>query len=180
MTTRPRRRRDRRRRRQPAPVAVVRTHSHNDHVNAAPALAARYCAPILPHPADAVPWKTAHGLRVPGFWELNDGEDLIVAGIEPWVPHTPGHSPGSVCLYVSELGAPFSGDTPFQGGPGATGRSFSDFDTVIASIRDRLLTLPADTTVHAGRGPTTSIGAEALHLDEWIARGHDCLSRSRR
>ncbi|MFF8848099.1 MBL fold metallo-hydrolase [Streptomyces sp. NPDC015127] len=153
-------------------VAVVCTHAHNDHVNAAPALAARYGAPILLHPADAVLWKTAHGTWVPDFWELIDGEDLTVAGTALQVLHTPGHSPGSVCLYVPELGALFSGDTLFQGGPGATGRSFSDFDTIIASIRDRLLTLPADTTVHTGHGSTTSIGAEAPHLDEWIARGH--------
>jgi glyoxylase-like metal-dependent hydrolase (beta-lactamase superfamily II) len=153
-------------------VTVVCTHFHNDDVNAAPALAARYGAPILLHLADAVLWKTAHGLRVPGFWELIDGEDLIVAGIELRVLHTPGHSPGSVCLYVPELGALFSGDTLFQGGPGAAGRSFSDFDTIIASIRDRPLTLPADTTVHTGQGPTISIGTEAPHLDEWIARGH--------
>ncbi|KUL20997.1 MBL fold metallo-hydrolase [Streptomyces regalis] len=153
-------------------VAVVCTHSHNDHVGAAPALAARHGAPILLHPADAVLWKTVHGLRVPDFWELIDGEDLTVAGTELRVLHTPGHSPGSVCLYAPELGALFSGDTLFQGGPGATGRSFSDFDTIIASIGDRLLTLPEDTTVHTGHGPTTSIGAEAPHLDEWIARGH--------
>jgi glyoxylase-like metal-dependent hydrolase (beta-lactamase superfamily II) len=153
-------------------VAVVCTHAHNDHVNAAPALAARYGAPILLHPADAVLWKTVHGMRVPDIWELIDGEDLTVAGIALRMLHTPGHSPGSVCLYAPQLGALFSGDTLFQGGPGATGRSFSDFDTIIASIRDRLLTLPADTTVHTGHGPTTSIGAEAPHLDDWIARGH--------
>ncbi|CAL9329302.1 Hydroxyacylglutathione hydrolase [Streptomyces sp. enrichment culture] len=153
-------------------VAVVCTHSHNDHVNAAPALAARYGAPILLHPADAVLWKTVHDMRVPDFRGLIDGEDLSVAGTALQVLHTPGHSPGSVCLYVPELNALFSGDTLFQGGPGATGRSFSDFDTIIASIRDRLLVLPADTTVHTGHGPITTIGAEAPHLDEWIARGH--------
>ncbi|MGN9761538.1 MBL fold metallo-hydrolase [Streptomyces sp. SD31] len=153
-------------------VAVVCTHAHNDHVGAAPALAARYGAPILLHPADAVLWKTVHGMRVPDFWELIDGEELTVAGTALQVLHTPGHSPGSVCLYAPELGALFSGDTLFQGGPGATGRSFSDFDTIIASLQERLLTLPADTTVHTGHGPTTTIGVEAPHLDEWIARGH--------
>lgn len=70
------------------------------------------------------------------------------------------------------LDAVFTGDTLFQGGPGATGRSFSDFPTIIESIRDRLLDLPPDTVVHTGHGPTTTIGAEAPHLQEWIARGH--------
>ena len=65
----------------------------------------------------------------------------------------------------------FGGDTLFRGGPGATGRSFSDFSTIITSIRDRLLTLPAETVVHTGHGQTTTIGDEAPHLDEWIARG---------
>jgi glyoxylase-like metal-dependent hydrolase (beta-lactamase superfamily II) len=66
----------------------------------------------------------------------------------------------------------FSGDTLFQGGPGATGRSFSDFPTIIESIRTRLLPLPAGTSVLTGHGDPTTIGAEAPHLEEWIARGH--------
>jgi glyoxylase-like metal-dependent hydrolase (beta-lactamase superfamily II) len=66
----------------------------------------------------------------------------------------------------------FSGDTLFRGGPGATGRSFSDFPTIIDSVRTKLLTLPRDTTVHTGHGEDTTIGDEAPHLDEWIARGY--------
>jgi glyoxylase-like metal-dependent hydrolase (beta-lactamase superfamily II) len=66
----------------------------------------------------------------------------------------------------------FSGDTLFNGGPGATGRSYSDFPTIIESIRERLLALPDETVVHTGHGDDTSIGAEKPHLDEWIARGH--------
>ena len=66
----------------------------------------------------------------------------------------------------------FTGDTLFRGGPGATGRSFSDFPTIIESIRHRLLTLPTDTRVLPGHGDGTTIGEEAPHLDEWISRGH--------
>jgi glyoxylase-like metal-dependent hydrolase (beta-lactamase superfamily II) len=88
------------------------------------------------------------------------------------VLHTPGHAPGAVCLYAPELGAVFTGDTLFHGGPGATGRSYSDFPTVIRSISDKLFTLPDDTLVHTGHGEITTIGAERPQLEEWIARGH--------
>ncbi|WP_455351847.1 MBL fold metallo-hydrolase [Streptomyces sp. SYSU K217416] len=152
-------------------VAIVCTHAHNDHVNSAPALAARTGAPVLLHPADTVLWMAVHPRREPDR-ALSDGEVLTVAGVELHVLHTPGHSPGAVCLYAPELGVLFSGDTLFQGGPGATGRSYSDFPTIIHSIRDQLLDLPADTTVHTGHGSDTSIGTEAPQLNAWIARGH--------
>jgi glyoxylase-like metal-dependent hydrolase (beta-lactamase superfamily II) len=83
--------------------------------------------------------------------------------------HTPGHSPGSCCFYVAALGLLFTGDTLFQGGPGATGRSFSDFDTIVRSIRDRLLVLPSETVVLTGHGAATTIGAEAAHSTEWTS-----------
>ena len=150
-------------------VAVLCTHAHNDHVTVAPELAERFDAPILLHPDDEVLWKQTH--PTVGYMALADDQRITVAGTEIRVIHTPGHSPGSVCIYAPALGALFSGDTLFQGGPGATGRSYSDFPTIIESISSRLLTLPADTTVHTGHGDDTTIGAEAPHLDEWIARG---------
>ncbi|MBZ4318342.1 MBL fold metallo-hydrolase [Streptomyces huiliensis] len=152
-------------------LAVVCTHAHDDHVNAAPALAERTGAPVLLHPADRPLWDRTHPDRAPDG-ELTDGQVLRVAGTELTVLHTPGHAPGAVCLHAPELGTVFTGDTLFQGGPGATGRSFSDFPTIVASIRDRLLTLDAATVVRTGHGDTTTIGAEAPHLEEWIARGH--------
>ncbi|MFE7173810.1 MBL fold metallo-hydrolase [Streptomyces sp. NPDC057616] len=154
------------------PVAIVCTHAHNDHVNAAPELARRTGAPILLHPADEVQWKAAHAPRTPGYRELVGEEELTVAGVRLRVLHIPGHSPGVICLHAPALDALCSGDTLFQGDPGATGRSYSDFGTIVASVRDRLLTLPAETAVHTGHGATTSIGAEAPHLGAWIARGH--------
>ncbi|MFJ5925517.1 MBL fold metallo-hydrolase [Kitasatospora sp. NPDC092948] len=152
-------------------LAIVSTHAHNDHVDAAPELAARTGAPILLHPDDQVLWQLTHPDRKPDA-ALADGQELTVAGTTLTVLHTPGHSPGAVSLYAPELGTVFTGDTLFAGGPGATGRSFSDFPTIIDSIRDRLLTLPADTVVRTGHGDSTTVGAEAPHLDEWIARGH--------
>lgn len=152
-------------------VAVVCTHGHNDHVNAAPALADMVDAPILLHPDDRVLWDMTHPDRAPDG-ELSDGQVVKVAGTELRVVHTPGHAPGAVCLYAPEAGVLFSGDTLFQGGPGATGRSYSDFPTIVASIRDRLLSLPEETVVNTGHGDSTTIGAEAPHLQEWIDRGN--------
>ncbi|MCX4798444.1 MULTISPECIES: MBL fold metallo-hydrolase [unclassified Streptomyces] len=151
--------------------AIVCTHAHNDHIDAAPALAAATGAPILLHPDDLPLWKQTHPDRAPDG-ELADGQELEIAGTTLRVLHTPGHAPGAVCLYAPELSTVFTGDTLFQGGPGATGRSFSHFPTIVASIRDRLLALDPETTVRTGHGDSTTIGAEAPHLDEWIARGH--------
>ena len=86
--------------------------------------------------------------------------------------HTPGHTPGGVCLWDEGSEVVFSADTLFKGGPGATGRSFSSFPTIIESIRTKLLPLPPATVVHTGHGDDTRIGDEAPHLEEWIARGH--------
>ncbi|SOD89626.1 MBL fold metallo-hydrolase [Streptomyces sp. Ag109_G2-15] len=151
--------------------AIVCTHAHNDHIDAAPELAERLGAPVLLHPDDLPLWKQTHPDRAPDA-ELADGQILAVAGVELTVLHTPGHAPGAVCLYAPKLTALFSGDTLFAGGPGATGRSYSHFPTIIESIRERLLTLPGDTVVHTGHGDPTTVGAEAPHLREWIARGH--------
>lgn len=143
--------------------AVVCTHAHDDHCRHAPGAGARLQAPVLLHPADEPVWRLTHGdLR----WDadLSDGDVLTVAGEEVHVLHTPGHSPGSVCLHVPALGTVLTGDTLFAGGPGATGRSFSDRDTIEASIRARLFPLPDDTVVRTGHGDSTTIGAEAEAL----------------
>lgn len=151
-------------------VAVVCTHGHNDHVTVAPQLGEGLDAPVVLHPGDLELWEMTHPGRK--FRPAEDGERIAVAGTELEVIHTPGHSPGSVCLHLPEAKALFSGDTLFAGGPGATGRSFSSFPTIIASIRDRLFALPEETRVHTGHGDHTTIGTEAPHLAEWIARGH--------
>ncbi|MEV7392816.1 MBL fold metallo-hydrolase [Streptomyces sp. NPDC091215] len=151
--------------------AIVCTHAHNDHIDAAPALADLTGAKIWLHPDDLALWKQTHPDRDPDN-HLADGMVIEAAGADLKVLHTPGHAPGAVCLYDPGLGTVFTGDTLFQGGPGATGRSYSHFPTIIHSIREKLLTLPPETKVLTGHGDPTTIGAEAPHLEEWIARGH--------
>ena len=152
-------------------LASVCTHGHDDHIRVAPELAALLGAPIVLHPDDRMLWDVVHPDRAPDA-ELADGQVIEVAGTELTVLHTPGHSPGAVCLHAPGLGVVFSGDTLFQGGPGATGRSFSSFETIIESITTRLFPLGDETVVHTGHGDSTTIRAERPHVDEWIKRGH--------
>lgn len=152
--------------------AIVCTHAHDDHVRVAPALREAVNdgsgAPILLHPDDRPLWELTHVHDDEGYlWDLDlaDGQEIAVAGTTLRVIHTPGHAPGAVCLYAADLGCVFTGDTLFEGGPGATGRSFSDAEVILASIRERLLRLPGETVVHTGHGPDTTIAAEAARLD---------------
>ena len=139
--------------------AILCTHAHDDHVRVAPALRQRVTAPILLHPDDRPLWELTH---TDELWDadLSDGQEIEVAGTTLRVLHTPGHAPGAVCFVADELGCVFTGDTLFQGGPGATGRSYSDADVLVGSIRERLFALPDDTVVHTGHGDDTTVGAE--------------------
>ncbi|MFD2758435.1 MBL fold metallo-hydrolase [Gulosibacter faecalis] len=146
-------------------VAIVCTHAHDDHVRYAPQLADATGAPILLNPDDAEVWNLTHPDRKPDG-ELRDGQELRVGDTLVRVIATPGHAPGAVCLAVPELGVVFTGDTLFQGGPGATGRSFSDRATLERSIQERLFPLGDDVIVKTGHGPDTTIGAEKQ--GDWV------------
>jgi glyoxylase-like metal-dependent hydrolase (beta-lactamase superfamily II) len=139
--------------------AIVCTHAHDDHVRVAPELRELTSAPILLHPDDRPLWELTHRDHL---WDadLADRQSLTVGGTSVTVLHTPGHAPGAVCLHAPDLGCVFTGDTLFQGGPGATGRSYSDADLIVDSIRRQLFALPDETVVHTGHGDDTTIGAE--------------------
>lgn len=143
--------------------AIICTHGHNDHIDAAPQVAEATGAPVLLHQGDEMLWRMIFPGTRPDE-DLGDEQVIEIAATPLRVLHTPGHSPGSVCLYGPALGTVFSGDTLFRGGPGATGRSYSDYDTIIASIRGKLFGLPPETVVRTGHGEDTTIGAEAAQF----------------
>lgn len=140
-------------------LAILLTHAHNDHIGAVREVAAAVKAPIYLHAADLVLWEQVYADTEPDKY-IGDGDVFEVAGATLRAIHTPGHSPGSTCFLLEDEGTVFTGDTLFNGGPGATGRSYSDYPTILASIRERLLPLPADTVVRTGHGDNTTIGAE--------------------
>lgn len=151
------------------PDAILLTHAHMDHVGAVADLHERSGAPIYLHPADRRLYDAAaeqarmFGLDVrqppaPDH-DLDDGQRLQVAGIEFDVRHAPGHSPGGVVFATD--GHAFVGDCVFAGSIGRTDLPGGDTATLLRSIREQILTLPADTVLHTGHGPDTTVATEA-------------------
>lgn len=151
-------------------ASILCTHGHNDHINAVEALQDLTGAEAQLHPDDRMLWNEI--IEAEPDHDLADGDRITVGDVILEVLHTPGHSPGACCFYAPLLGVVFSGDTLFNGGPGATGRSYSSFPTIMTSITDRLLSLPEETIVLTGHGDHTTIGAEKPHRQEWLDRGH--------
>lgn len=149
-------------------AAILLTHGHDDHIRQVLEVKERIGGQIHLNPEDRMLWDQVHEAAAPDA-EITDGETFTVAGATLRAIHTPGHSPGSTCFYSEDLGqfpVLFSGDTLFQGGPGATGRSYSSYDTIVESIRTKLFDLPVSTEVNTGHGPSTTIGNEAAQLQQ--------------
>ncbi|MFC5338302.1 MBL fold metallo-hydrolase [Leucobacter denitrificans] len=153
------------------PLGILLTHGHEDHINAAVELASRLDTHLYLHPADQFLWEQTVGSEILPDFELADGAIFSVCGSELVTIHTPGHTPGSVSFYFDALGTLFSGDTLFQGGPGATRWDYSSFSQILESIESKLLVLPGDTQVLTGHGDATSICAESKDLEAWKQRG---------
>jgi glyoxylase-like metal-dependent hydrolase (beta-lactamase superfamily II) len=126
-------------------------------------------APVYLHPADRMLWDEIYRDESPDR-AIEPGTLISAGGHDVRVLHTPGHSPGCCCFHDVVEGLVISGDTLFCGGPGATGRSYSDEPTIVRSIIDRLLSLPDHTDVHTGHGEDTTIGEERERVME---RAHE-------
>jgi glyoxylase-like metal-dependent hydrolase (beta-lactamase superfamily II) len=145
----------------PRELEHLRQHGHFDAGTATADLLASGC-PLCPEPG-RMAWDGRVDLL------LRDHSTITLDGLDCHVLHTPGHTPGGICIRLK--GHLLTGDTVFPGGPGLTGWPLSDFSTIIASIREKLFVLPAATLVHPGHGHSTTIGTEQPCLDAWIERG---------
>ncbi len=144
-------------------TAIIVTHRHPDHWVSIDALKQATGAPVLCHEADQEPYAE----KVDGT--LGDGDEIEVGELRVRVIHTPGHTPGSVCLLVgSHL---ISGDTLFPGGPGRTNRP-EDLQEEIRSITSRLFELPDEVAVHPGHGDDGTIGQSKREYVIFAAKEH--------
>jgi len=150
--------------------AVVQTHAHFDHVGASGPLREATGAEVCLHRGDTFLYDNLamqaklFGVPAPkaapvSRW-YDHGEEVKAGGMALGVIHTPGHTPGSVCLRMAADGLLFSGDTLFCGSIGRTDLWGGSYEQIMASIKERLLTLPDDTVVYPGHGPETTIGDE--------------------
>ncbi|UCE28298.1 MAG: MBL fold metallo-hydrolase [Candidatus Coatesbacteria bacterium] len=146
------------------PLYIINTHGHPDHVGANKTLAEVTGAPVLMHEDDV---KLLGGTGIfGGIFDkpsepdrfLENGDELELGDITFKVLHTPGHTPGGICLYTP--GAVFVGDTLFAGSVGRTDLGGGDYNTLIDSIKNKLLSLPPDTKVLPGHGPESTIALE--------------------
>ena len=149
-------------------LAVICTHGHADHVAAALEVAERDEAPVALHPKDRPLWREAHPGEEADI-EMADGGIFEVADVRLEVVYTPGHTPGSVCLYCEDLGAVFTGHVMLAEGPAPQDGQYPDFAQQLNAIGEYLLTLPAETRVLPGHGRQTTIAAAEKKFDSWVA-----------
>jgi glyoxylase-like metal-dependent hydrolase (beta-lactamase superfamily II) len=143
--------------------SILVTHGHRDHHEHVSELKSKLGTPVAIGIDDAAMLSIDPDSLIVDQQVLNFGSHALQA------IHTPGHTPGSTCFLIGKH--LFTGDTLFPGGPGNTDHDPVRFERIIASVRERLFSLPDETIVYPGHGRDTTIGAERPHLEEWIARG---------
>lgn len=155
--------------------SIVLTHGHADHVAAAAVLKRLTGAPILAHPADGYLLRATDNMVAKALGltaviapdeELSDGTLIKVADIEFTVLATPGHTPGSCCLYSAKEQVLFSGDTLFRGSIGRSDLQGGNAKTIARSL-SRLKELPPEVQVYPGHGAGTTIGRERMNNRYW-------------
>lgn len=154
-------------------VAIVHTHTHFDHVGATHEVQHATDAPTMLHEHDlflyrgiqmqldtfGIPLRAPEVVEIDRF--LSDGDTVSAGAVEAGVLHTPGHTPGSLCLTVGgSKPVLIAGDTLFRGAIGRTDLWGGDSGAILASIKNKLMTLPEDTLVITGHGPVTTVGEE--------------------
>lgn len=132
--------------------AILITHGHGDHIGALETVKNETGAPVGIHADDAPRLPLT-----PDFY-LKDGDEIPFGKLKLKVLHTPGHSPGGVCLLVGKH--LISGDTIFPGGPGNTAIPGANYSRIIKSIWEKIFILPDDTIVYPGHGANTTVGEE--------------------
>lgn len=157
---------------------IVLTHFHFDHILAADALHGETNATLHIHEGEAEQLThpptlfRAFSADIPQGLEadnlLQEGDTLSAGKLTVQVLHTPGHSPGGVSLWLSEEKSVFCGDTLFREGLGRSDLPGGDHQTLLKSIREKLLTLPEETRVYPGHGAPTTVGYERRH-NPWLA-----------
>ena len=147
-------------------VYVIDTHAHFDHSLANADVLAKTDAKLIIHRDEAqllaqgggaTMFGMSPGSSPPADLYLDEGDTITVGDIQLQVLHTPGHTPGSMCLYNAEEGVLFDGDLLFCQGVGRTDLPGGDYHTIVRSL-DRILDLPEETVVYPGHGPETTIG----------------------
>jgi hydroxyacylglutathione hydrolase len=149
---------------------IVITHAHIDHIAGAHRLKQLTGAPILYNQNDLPLVKMMDvqagwlGIPTPAVYSpddtLEDGKQIAITGLAGSILHTPGHTEGSICLYLPDQTLLLAGDTLFAGSVGRTDLPGGNTNKLLRSIHERLLTLPDEVTVIPGHGPSTTIGSE--------------------
>lgn len=150
--------------------AILLTHAHIDHIEGVATLHRHTAAPIYLHTADQIFYDNVStqavqfGLQVekqpPVNQRFEHNQKLSLAGIDFTVKHVPGHSPGHVILIAEQEGLAFIGDVVFQNSIGRTDLPGGNFQQLMSGIRDHVMTLPANTVLYSGHGPSTTVLAE--------------------